>query len=87
MPVADNPETTRTGGRVGPKRDGLERLDSRAEFHIEQAIASLHDALWRVIRGIEVLDLSTISSGRDKLSAAEKSLLRAIELRKERDRR
>lgn len=50
-------------------------------FHIEQAIGSLHDAIWRVVRGVECLDLGIIQSAREKLDAADRSLLTAIELR------
>jgi hypothetical protein len=57
-------------------------LDDDPAFHIEQSISALHDAIWRVIRGIEVLDLSLISDARAKLDAADRSLIAAIKARK-----
>lgn len=50
-------------------------------FHLEQSIAALHDAIWRVVRGVEILDLALIQSAREKLDESNGSLARAIESR------
>lgn len=55
-------------------------MDSDA--HIEAAISDLGEAIWRIVRGIECLDLDLISSAREKLDSADKSRLMAIRLRK-----
>lgn len=62
----------------------MAELEDDPDFHIEGAISSLHDAIWRVLRGVEILDLALISSAREKLDEADRSLLRAVELRKDR---
>lgn len=61
-------------------------LGQQPETHVENAIASLSDALRRVVRGIECLDLDLITSAGEKLRAADASLVRAIELRRDRNR-
>lgn len=58
-------------------------LSDDPAFHVEQSIASLHDAIWRVVRGLEILDLGLIQSAREKLDEADTSLMTAIRLRGE----
>jgi cellobiose-specific phosphotransferase system component IIA len=63
------------------KADPRPRQLASYEFHIENAIGSLGDAISRIVRGLELLDLDKIAEAREKVESAERSLLRAIERR------
>jgi hypothetical protein len=56
------------------------------EAHIEEAIDCLREAVWRVVRGLECLDVELISSAKEKLDSADIALMNAIRLRGERKR-
>lgn len=66
-----------------------ERADPQlaAAYHIETAIGATIDAMRRTIRAVETLDLDKLVEARDRLSAAESSLTKAVETRQARDDR